>query len=457
MAVSDRSTARAEADAESVLADLIARAQAAGADAADALVVSTQALSAGYRLGALEQTERSEDSVYGLRVFVGRAQAAISTADLRAEARAETVERALAMARAAPEDPYAGLADPAVLAEAGSSPDLEIRDETALSETALQDLARRAEDAARAVEGVTNSGGAEAGYTHTHLAYATSHGFSGSYTGSEFSLSAALLAGPPSAMERDFAAASTRFFEALETPESLGRLAGERAVARLNPVQMETATLPVVFHPRVANSLLSHFAQAVNGSAVARGTSFLKDRLGEAVFASGLRILDDPLRKRGLRSRPFDAEGAASRTLVLVEDGRLQSWLLDTASAAKLGLVSTGHAARAPSSPPAPAASNLYMEPGARAPEELIGEIGDGLYVTELIGMGVNPVTGDYSRGAAGFRIENGELAQPVSEITIAGNLVDMFAALTPASDLAFDYPVNAPTLRVEGMTVAGT
>jgi len=455
MPLRERSLARAD-DAEAALEDLLARAKAAGADDADALAMSSRSLSAGYRLGELEETQRAEECVIGLRVFVGRAQAAISTADLREEARAALVERAIAMARAAPEDPYAGLAEPESLAARRDGEGLEIWDSTDLGEETLQNLAKRAEDAARAVDGVTNSGGAGAGCTHTRLAYATSHGFFGAYAGSEFSLSVAVLAGPSTAMERDYAMASTRFFEALDSPESLGRQAGERAVARLGPGRPDTASMPVVFHPRVANSLLGHFAQAVSGSAVARGTSFLKDRMGEAIFAPGLRIVDDALRERGLRSRPFDAEGVASRSLPLVENGVLQSWLLDSSSAAKLGWASTGHAMRTPSGLPAPSPTNLYMEPGTRSPEELIADAGGGLYVTELIGMGVNPVTGDYSRGAAGFLIEGGEIAGPVSEITIAGNLKDMFRALTPASDLAFHYGVNAPTLCIDSMTVAG-
>lgn len=444
-------------EADTVLETLLSKARSAGADQADALAVSDRSLEIGYRMGEPESAERSESTRFGLRVLVGGRQAAVSTADTRADGLAETVERAVAMARAAPADPHAGLADLADLAEGGDQTALEICDSAEPDEASLAGLARRAEDAARSVDGVTNSAGASASSIHREMSLATSHGFWGRYAGSEFAVGVAVLAGGASAMERDYASSTTRFFDALERPEDVGRRAGERAVARLGSERPATGRMPVVFHPRVANSLLGHFAQAIDGANIARGTSFLRDRMGEAIFAPGIRIFDDPVRRRGLRSRPFDAEAIATRRLTLVENGRLESWLLDCANARKLGLATTGSAVRGISAPPHPAPSNLYLEPGVITPDELLEDVGHGVYVTELIGMGVNPVTGDYSRGAAGFLIEGGELTRPVSEFTIAGNLKEMFARLTPASDLVFRYPTNAPTLAVEAMTVAGT
>jgi len=443
-------------EAVAVLDALLSRARKAGADQSDTLALSSRALAVGYRLGEPEQAERSESTVYGLRVLIGGRQAAVSTSDSRPAALDAAVDRAIAMAKAAPADPFAGLADPAGIARERDAAALELEDRTELDEADLEELARRTEDAARSIAGVTNSGGASAGASHGWMALATSTGFHGSYSGSEFSLGASVLAGGEAGMERDYATSTARFAAALEAPETVGRRAGERAVARLQSRQPPTGRMPVVFHPRVANSLLGHFAQAVNGASIARGTSFLKDRMEELVFAPGIGIIDDALRRRGLRSRPFDAEGLSSQRLELVSDGRLKSWLLDCASARKLGLESTGSAGRGISSPPAPGPTNLYMEPGAVMPNALLETVERGLYVTELIGMGVNPVTGDYSRGAAGFLIEGGGLAESVSEFTIAGNLKSMFASLMPASDLEFRYAVNAPTVLIPDMTIAG-
>lgn len=443
-------------EAVAILDALLSRAKKAGAGEADALALSSRALAMGYRLGEPEEAERSESTVFGLRVLIGGRQAAVSTADIRPAALEEAADRAVAMAKAAPDDPSAGLADPAQHARARDAAALEIYDPTEIGEGGLKDLAKRAEDAARAVNGITNSGGASAGESHGWMALATSTGFYGAYQGSEFSMGVSVLAGGDGGMERDYASSTVRHASALESAEEVGRRAGERTVARLQSRQPPTGRMPVVFHPRVANSLLGHFAQAANGANIARGTSFLKDRMGEPVFAPGTGIIDDALRRRGLRSRPFDAEGLASRRLALVSDGRLLSWLLDCASARKLGLESTGSAGRGISSPPAPGPTNLYMEPGVVTPNELMETVGHGIYVTELIGMGVNPVTGDYSRGAAGFMIEGGSLAGPVSEFTIAGNLKSMFASLIPASDLEFRYAVNAPTIAIPDMSIAG-
>ena len=316
--------------------------------------------------------------------------------------------------------------------------------------------AKQCEDAARSVPGVTNSEGAEAGWNLSEISILASNGFAGSYATSRHSIGAAVLAGKDSEMERDYDFCTTVYLEDLDEPEDIGVNAGIRATSRLGARKVETARVPIVYDPRVANSLLGHFASAVNGTAVARGTSFLKDRMGEQVFADGIAIVDDPQRSRGLRSKPFDAEGMANPEMTLVEEGMLRNWILDLRSARQLGLKTTGRAARGTSSPPGPSTTNLYMRPGKTTPADLIGNITDGFYVIELMGMGVNTLTGDYSRGAAGFWIENGEVTYPVNEITIAGNLRDMFMNMTPADDLEFRYGANAPTIRVEGMTVAG-
>ncbi|WP_026986923.1 TldD/PmbA family protein [Fodinicurvata fenggangensis] len=438
-----------------LLEDLIRKARAAGADSADALVARSTALSHAQRMGELEQLEREESQDVGLRVFIGKRQAIVSSTDLNAKALDELVERAVTMARVVPEDPYCGLADPEQLAR--QIPDVESCDPVEPSPEDLIERARLCEEAARAVEGVTNSEGAEAGWGMTRVSLAASNDFTGSYRVSSHSVGVSVLAGEGLDMQRDYDFSSKVFASDLEDPTVVGRRAGERAVRRLNPVKPKTGRVPIVYESRVANSLLRHFLGAISGPSIARGTSFLKDRMDKPVFAEGIRIIDEPHRKRGLRSRPFDSDGLPTRTWNLIEDGRLTTWLLDLSSARQLGLEPTGHASRGTSSPPGPSASNVYLEPGRQSPEEIIADIEDGFYVTEMIGMGVNGVTGDYSRGASGYWIKDGKLTHPVSEATIAGNLKDMFANLTPASDLKMIYGIDAPTLRVDGMMVAGS
>jgi PmbA protein len=442
---------------QSTLTDLAERlvtaARRAGADAADALAVRSVSLAVEVREGAVEESERSEGDEVGLRVFVGRRQAVVSSNDVKADV-AGLAERAVAMARAAPEDPFAGLADPAQLAR--DIPDLDLLDPDLPSVTLLEERAKRAESAALAVEGVTKSGGASASAGIGGIVLVTSQGFRGAYLNSGQSVSMTAIAGEGMAMERDYDYSSALHGADLEPPEKVGRSAGERTVERLNPRKVDTKRVPVVFDRRVAGSLVGHLAGAINGSAVARKTSFLKDRLGERLFRSGIDVIDDPRRRRGLRSRPFDAEGVATRRLAVVEDGVLKSWFLDSATGRELGFATTGHAQRGVSSTPSPGPSNLHLSAGADTPEALLADIAEGFYVTDLIGMGVNQVTGDYSRGASGFWIENGRRSYPVSEVTIAGNLVEMFSTLSPANDLEFRFGTNAPTLRVEGLTVAG-
>jgi PmbA protein len=432
---------------------LVAAAGRAGADAADALAVRSVSLAVEVREGAVEESERSEGDDVGLRAFVGPRQAVVSTNDVNADV-AELAQRAVAMAKAAPEDPFAGLADPARLAR--DVPDLDLLDPDLPTVALLEERAQRAERAGLAVKGVTKSGGASASAGIGGMVLVTSHGFRGAYLSSGQSVSMTAIAGEGTAMERDYDYSSTLHGADLDPPEKVGRTAGERTVERLNPRKVKSKRVPVVFDRRIAGSLVSHLASAINGAAVARKTSFLKDRLGQRLFRPGIQVLDDPLRRRGLRSRPFDAEGVATRRLAVVEDGVLASWILDSATARELGFASTGHAQRGVSSTPAPGPSNLHLAAGSDTPEALMADIAEGFYVTDLIGVGVNQVTGDYSRGASGFWIENGKRSYPVSEVTIAGNLIEMFQTLLPANDLEFRFGTNAPSVRVEGLTVAG-
>ena len=434
---------------------LVSAARRAGADAADAVAVRSISLSVEVRDGAVEESERAEGDDMGLRVLVGKRQAVVSTNDMRGDGADALAERAVAMARVAPDDEFAGLADASLLAH--DFPDLDLVDPALPDVATLEARARAAEAAALGVKGVSKSGGAGASAGIGGMVLVTSHGFRGAYLGSRHSMSATAIAGEGTGMERDYDFSSTLHASDLEAPEKIGKVAGERAVRRLNPRKVETRRVPVVFDPRISGSLVGSLASAINGASIARKTSFLKDRMGEKLFLSGIRIVDDPLRKRGQRSRPFDGEGVAGKPLAVIEDGVLKSWFLDSATARELSLATTGHASRGVSSSPSPSPTNLHLEAGAQSPQALIADIEDGFYVTDLIGMGTNLVTGDYSRGASGLWIENGELTFPVSEVTIAGHLNDIFASLTPANDLEFRYGTNAPTVRMEGLTVAGT
>jgi PmbA protein len=444
----------AQVNAHETLDSLIHSAKAAGADAADALLVESISASVSYRLGKLEDLERAESHDLGLRVFVGQKVAFVSSTDFSRDALSQLPGRAVAMARLAPEDKFAGLAPRERLAT--KIPALDLEDPTEPSADALVDLARAVEGAAMAVKGVTNSEGGGASFSRSAIALATSEGFYGSYAGTSHGIGVAVLAGEGTDMERDYDQASARHRSDLQSAETVGRNAGERTVRRLNPRKAKSQSVPIVYDPRVSNGLVGHLAGGISGASIARGVSFLKDMMSKDVFAVGITIIDDPHRIRGLRSKPFDGEGVANQRCALIEKGVLQTWLLDCASAKQLGLATTGHAARGTGGPPSPSSTNLYMEAGSLTPDALIADIKEGFYVTELIGMGVNGVTGDYSRGAAGFWIENGKIAYPVSEITIAGNLKDMFRNLTAANNLEFRYGTNAPTVRVEGMTIAG-
>jgi len=434
---------------------LIERARKAGADAADAVYLADSSQSVRVRLGALEDVERSESEHASLRVFVGRGTASIGLTDMSDAAVGELAERAVAMARAAPDDQFAGLA-PAELLLRGAPRALDLTDQSEVSPADLRARAEETEDAARAVAGVTNSEGGGASAGHAVVALATSHGFAGGYAATSHSLSASVVAGEGSSMQRDYAWRSARHSEDLLSPAEIGRLAGERAVARLAPKSLPSGPRPVVFDPRAGGSLVGHFLGAINGAAIARKASFLLGREGEQVFAPGITISDEPHRSRGLRSRPFDGEGLPTASRNLVENGRLAGWMMDSAAARQLGARPTGHAARGHGGAPGVSAGNVTVAASAVSVAELIADIADGVLVTELIGQGVNGVTGDYSRGASGFHIVNGEIAGAVAGITIAGNLLEMFAAMTPANDLEVYRGIDVPTLRIDGMTVAG-
>ncbi|MBT3360611.1 MAG: TldD/PmbA family protein [Rhodospirillales bacterium] len=436
------------------LDDLMAKAKKAGADAADAIMVSGVSLDVSRRLGETEHLERSEGFDVGLRVLVGQKQAIVSSSDLSPTGLSDLPSRAVTMAKSVPDDPYCGLAEPELLAR--EIADLDMCDGFEPPAETLLEWANEAEEAALAVSGVTNSEGGQASWGLSTIALAATNGISHGYQRSSFSIAASVLAGEGTGMERDYDYTSVVHAEDLEGAAQVGQSAGNRAVRRLNPRRPETAQVPVVYHPRVSGSLIGHLASAVNGSAVARGTTFLKDKMGKRIFADSITITDDPLRRRGLRSKPFDAEGVATTRRNIIENGELTTWILDLGTARQLGLQTTGNASRGTSSPPGPSTTNLYLQAGKLTPQELMADIGSGFYVTELIGFGVNMVTGDYSRGASGFWIENGKITYPVSEITVAGNLGDIFANISAANDLKFRYGTDAPTLRVDGMTVAG-
>ena len=432
----------------SVLADaaaaLLEAAKRAGADVAEVGLYEGTSVGIQRRLGKIEETERAETTELGLRVFLGRCSASVSASSIDHGAFARLAEQAVAMAKVVPEDPYAEIpfAPPA--------PDaafLELDDPVEPSADLLIERAAAAEEAALSVAGITNSEGASASWSRSVAILATSHGFLGEYARSSHSVSVTAIAGAGTAMQRDYDYDSAIHGADLGDAARLGRNAASRALARMNPRRPATAKLPVLFDPRVAGSILGHLAGAISGASIARGTSFLKDALGKQIFNSGINIVDDPLRVRGRRSRPFDREGQSVKRMNFIENGHLTEWVLDTRSANQLGLKTNGHAG---------GLSNFYMEPGQMTPAQLMADIAEGLYVTEMMGSSINGLTGDYSRGAAGFMIRNGEIAEPVAEFTIAGNLKDMFLNLTPASDLEFKRGTDAPTLRIGGMTLAG-
>jgi PmbA protein len=438
------------------LEELVALARREGADAAEAVLIRGTSLGVQVRQGKTEELERSEHNDIGLRVFLGRRSAIVSATSADPAGFHQLAARAIAMARVVPEDRFSGLCDDAAHGATIDAAGLELEDPAEPDVAALAERAGRAEDAALAVSGVANSLGASAGFGRSEIVLVTSRGFSGRYARTSHSVSAAVLAGSGTSMQRDYDGHSVVHLHDLDDAAAIGHSAGERAVARLNPTRPKTARMPVVYDPRVSGSLLGHLSGAINGASVARGTSFLKDRMGTRIMREGLHVTDDPRRVRGLRSRPFDGEGVITGPLVLVEDGVLASWVLDGRSARQLGLSTNGHASRGTSSPPSPSTTNLSLSPGSLSPAALMADIAEGLYITEMMGSAVNGITGDYSRGATGFMIRHGALAEPVAEITVAGNLLAMLSELTPANDLVFRRGTDAPTVRIDGMTVAG-
>ena len=440
--------------ARSIAQSLVERAISSGASAADALYAGDRSASVEVRLGKTESVSRSEGEEIGLRIFVGQRSASVASSDLSSEALATLVERCFAMAKEAPEDRFAGLA-PSDLLERGEPRSLDCDDGCDPDPSTLRARALEAEAAALGVPLVTNSSGAGASASASTIALATSAGFSGAYRTTGYGCSAAVIAGESSTMQRDYGWHSSRHLEDLESPSEIGRRAGQRAAARLNPQRPKPGRYPVIFDPRVSATLLGHFIGAISGSSVARKTSFLRDRLNQQIFGSGVTIRDEPLKLRGLRSRPFDAEGVRVEPRALIQNGILTSWIAESASARQLGIAPTGHASRGVGGAPGASPSNLSMDAGTIGRDELLGKFDEAVLVIELIGQGVNGVTGDYSRGAAGFMVRNGEICEPVAEITIAGNLIDMFATIEPASDLEFRRGIDAPTLLIPEMTVA--
>ncbi|WP_434289940.1 TldD/PmbA family protein [Celeribacter sp. SCSIO 80788] len=435
---------------------LLEAAKKAGAEAADALAIEGTSLSIGVRQGALEQAERSEGVDIGLRVLIGRRQACVSASDTRPETLATMAERAVTMARLAPEDPTAGLADPSQIAANTDISALEMFDPSdEPSPEALKDDALRAEAAALAQSGITKVE-SSAAYGRRRIHLAATNGFSGGYTRTDRMISTVAIAGEGTGMERDYYGDSRIFGADLFSPEEIGRLAAERTLARIGAKKPKTGTYPVLFDERISASLVGHLLAAINGTAIARGASWLRDAMGADILPKGMSLIEDPHRPRTSGSKLFDAEGLATSKRALVQDGVLQSWVLDLATARKLGLESTANAARGVSSPPSPSSGNVALTQGEKSREELIRDMGTGLLVTGMIGASINPTTGDYSRGASGFWVENGEIAYPVNECTIAGNLREMLMTLVPANDARLHLSRVVPSLLVEGMTLAG-
>lgn len=434
-----------------LVAGLVEAAKRAGADAADAVAVRSRSTSVSVRLGKVEGTESAENDDVSLRVFIGKRAASVS-ANAGSDP-ALLAERAVAMAKVSPEDPSQGLAEQSFLARAPRN--LDLFDDTQIAAERLREDALAMEEAALGVQGVANSGGAGASAGMGGLVLATSHGFLGEYSASRFSRSVSVVAGEGTAMERDYDYSSRLHFADLDAVDVIGRKAGERAVRRLGARKAKTGPVAVVFDPRVARGIAGHLSSAINGASVARKTSFLRDRMGQQVASSAITVTDDPLRLRGQSSRPFDGEGVEGQPLTMVESGVLRHWTLSTSAASELGLQTNGRGVRAASSV-TPSSTNFAIEPGDADPEELIRSLKSGFYVTEVFGQGVNMITGEYSRGASGFWIENGELVYPVAEVTIAANLKDMFLNMVPANDVDRNFGTAAPTLLIEGMTLAG-
>ncbi|PJI84564.1 PmbA protein [Yoonia maricola] len=436
---------------------ILQAAKRAGADAADAIAVDGTSLSITVREGALEQAERSEGIDIGLRVFVGQRQACVSSSDAKPDTLIQMAERAVAMAKEAPEDPHAGLADPAQLTTNTATEGLELFDPSDEPDpAALQEDATRAEAAALRNAGISQVQSASAGYGRRRIHLAATNGFSAGYARSDRGLSCVAISGTGTGMERDYDYDSRVFQADLRDADDIGRIAAERAVARVGARKPQTGAFPVLFDERVANTLIGSLLQATNGAMIARGSSWLRGAVGEEVLPKGLSVIEDPHRARVTGSRLFDAEGLATSQRAIVDDGVLKGWTLDLATGRKLGMDSTANAARGTGAPPSPSLTNVSLTQGDASREDLIKAMGTGLLVTSMIGSTINPNTGDYSRGAAGFWIENGEITYPVNECTVAGNLRDMLKTIIPANDARAHLSRVVPSLLVEGLTLAG-
>lgn len=428
------------------LDDILAQLKKMGADSAEATISENISFDTQCRLGKMIDMELAEQRDLSLRAFIGKRKADINVSFLGLDNITELTERIIAMAQAAPEDPYCGLAEKT--AQPNEIKEIEIYDKTIPDINVLRTNTKEAETAALALAGITNSEGAIAGWQVSQTAHLTSAGFRATEKETNYHLSCAVLAEKNGEMERDYEFSATHFVEDMPTPKMIGDIAAKRTLERCGARKLKSCVAAVIYDPRIARSLLGHFAAAISGAAIARGTSFLKNEMEKQIFNENITITDDPFRCRGLRSQAFDGEGVLGAKQNFIENGKLQNWFLDSPAARQLGLKSTGHSG---------GATNLFLQSANPiTPQEMMAQIGTGFYVTELIGMGVNMVTGDYSRGASGFWVENGELAFPVNEITIVGNLKQMFKVLSAADDLKFRYGVDTPTLCVEQMTIAG-
>ena len=439
-------------DYRSLAEEIIELTLSKGADSSDIVVAKNLSKNIGCRLGKIEEIEQSETRVLGLRTFIGNRNAIISTNDFSQNSINESIDRVISMTKLAPEDPLSKLASKTI----ETIPNLDLFDTYDLNSDELKDLALETENSALKVKGVTNSNGASSSQSKTSFHLSTSNGFSGGYKKSNFSISCSAIAGNELSMQTDYDYDSKVFFKDLKDTSLVGKQAAENTVSKCNPKKIKTCKSDVVFDPRVSRTLLSHISSLVNGVSIARGSSFLSEKMNSKIFNKEINIIDNPNIVKGLGSKPFDDEGCEMKRFNIIENGILKSWILDTTTSQQLGIKSNNRASRGMSSSPSPSPTNMFIDNGSISKNEIISNIKDDFYVTDLIGQGVNLITGDYSRGAGGFKIENGKISFPVNEVTIAGNLKDMFNRMIVANDLEFKYSLNSPTILIEGMTIAG-
>ena len=441
-----------EDDYKSLADDIIKKSLSRGADFSDIVIAKNLSKNVGCRLGNLEEIEQSETQVLGLRTFIGERSAIISTNNFSRDSIIESIDRVINMTKLAPKDPMVSLASQTI----EKIPDLDLFDSHDLKPDDLKDLALRTEEASLKIKGINNSNGASSSQSKTSFHLSTSNGFSGGYKKSNYSISCSSIAGDDLNMQTDYDYDSKVFFKDLKDEFSIGEKAAKNTLAKCNPKKIKTCTSDIVFDPRVSRTILAHFSSLINGASIARGSSFLSEKMNTKIFNKDVNIIDDPSILRGIASKPFDDEGCGIQKLNIVQNGNLNSWILDTTTAKQLNLNSNNRASRGMSSPPSPSSTNMFIENGSFSVNEIIKNIKDGFYVTDLIGQGVNLITGDYSRGAGGFKIEDGNITFPINEVTIADNLKDMFSRMIIANDLDFKYSINSPTILIEGMKIAG-